>query len=798
MSGLSEARNVSISTAGYEDGLGRRSVRFDREVGGMLECLHLRPELGAFEASLRERAGAFTALDDERFVRIRTIARDGQGVVVVSELVAGQRLSDVIETRQRDAAAGFGIDAAFGFLLQTLPALSTLHAASIVHGTLAPGRIIVTPSSQIVLLDGIYAPALERLKLHRHALWSTLWLMAPPSAGAARFDRQGDVVQAVMCALVLALGRLIEGPGDPAVLVPLVQEVAELAEIRAGREFADGVQRFLGSALPLLGRRPMVGTDEAAAEIRQLATVIGAEASHAALADLVRFEPAARMPVAAARPAAVPIVARTAPRPEPPVLRLVESTPVVPDTPEAPAVARVAPTPAPVPKPVSAPEPVTEAAPVVPPAPVTPAVGFTSREAVSAQPRVVPAPSVNLPVVATTAAMPPPAALTAAPPAPPVTADPPARPSVSPVPPPVAFTPVAVTPPPSFTPAPVAPPLPKFTPTPPPVSFTPAPAIGLAPIQAKLHAPPPAPAPPAAPPVAAPASVRVRAEPPSGYAPARTAFDDSPRALPFLDRAAAEPAGFPWKLAAAVVLVIAVAIVAGRSYLQPAPETASASAAAGDAAAATPPPAALVEKAGSLVIDSQPSGAKVTMDGADVGVTPLKLDAVSPGRHALVIATETASVRRTVRVEAGKLVTLDVPVYSGWVSVFAPITLEVAAGGRSVGSTETGKIMLPPGRHVLTLSNREFGFTETRTVEIHPGEERPLNVEPMGRVNINAHPWAEVWIDGRKAGETPMANLPVMLGTRSFILKHPLYGDRRITATITTTPAALSVDFTKQ
>jgi len=797
MSGLSEARNVSISTAGYEDGLGRRSVRFDREVGGMLECLHLRPELGAFEASLRERAGAFTALDDERFVRIRTIARDGQGVVVVSELVAGQRLSDVIETRQRDAAAGFGIDAAFGFLLQTLPALSTLHAASIVHGALAPGRIIVTPSSQIVLLDGIYAPALERLKLNRHALWSTLWLMAPPSAGAARFDRQGDVVQAVMCALVLALGRPIEGPGDPAVLVPLVQEVAELAEIRAGREFADGVQRFLGSALPLLGRRPMVGTDEAAAEIRQLATVIGAEASHAALADLVRFEPAPRMPVAAARPVAVPIVARTAPRPEPPVLRLVESTPVVPDTPEAPAVARAAPTPAPVPKPVSAPEPVIEAAPVVPLAPVTPAVGLTSREAVSAEPRVVPAPPVNLPVVATTAAMPPPAAFTAPPPAPPVTADPPAPPPVSPVPPPVAFTPVAVTPPPSFTPAPVAPPVPKFTPTAPPVSFTPAPTIGLAPIQAKLHAPPPAPAPPAASPVAAPASVRVRAEPPSGYAPARTAFDDSPRALPFLDRAAAEPAGFPWKLAAAVVLVIAVAIVAGRSYLQPAPETASA-AAAGDAAGATPPPAAPVEKAGSLVIDSQPSGAKVTMDGADVGVTPLKLDAVSPGRHALVIATETASVRRTVRVEAGKLVTLDVPVYSGWVSVFAPITLEVAAGGRSVGSTETGKIMLPPGRHVLTLSNREFGFTETRTVEIHPGEERPLNVEPMGRVNINAHPWAEVWIDGRKAGETPMANLPVLLGTRSFILKHPLYGDRRITATITTTPAALSVDFTKQ
>jgi hypothetical protein len=105
--------------------------------------------------------------------------------------------------------------------------------------------------------------------------------------------------------------------------------------------------------------------------------------------------------------------------------------------------------------------------------------------------------------------------------------------------------------------------------------------------------------------------------------------------------------------------------------------------------------------------------------------------------------------------------------------------------------------MLPPGRHTLTLSNRDYGFSETRTVEIHPGEERPLNIEPMGRVNINAHPWAEVWVDGKRAGETPIANLQVLLGTRVFTFKHPLYGERRVTSTITSSAAALSVDFTK-
>ena len=39
----------SQSSSGYEDGLGRRVLAFDRETGEMLERLVLRPELSAFE-----------------------------------------------------------------------------------------------------------------------------------------------------------------------------------------------------------------------------------------------------------------------------------------------------------------------------------------------------------------------------------------------------------------------------------------------------------------------------------------------------------------------------------------------------------------------------------------------------------------------------------------------------------------------------------------------------------------------------------------------------------------------------
>ena len=80
-------------------------------------------------------------------------------------------------------------------------------------------------------------------------------------------------------------------------------------------------------------------------------------------------------------------------------------------------------------------------------------------------------------------------------------------------------------------------------------------------------------------------------------------------------------------------------------------------------------------------------------------------------------------------------------------------------------------------------------------IEISPGEERVLNLRPTGKVNLNASPWAEVWVDGTRAGETPLANLEVALGTREFVFKHPQYGERRLTATITTRGEALSVDF---
>lgn len=717
-------------------------MRFDREVGGMLECLHLRPELTLFEPLVRRAAAELAALDDERFARVRAVERGEHGLVVVSELVAGERLADLLESRQDDAALA-GLDAAFGFLLQALPAIVRLHAIGLVHGTLAPERVILTATSQVVLLDAIYGDALDRLRLSRKTLWTTLSLLPPPAAGSTRIDSRLDVSQIALCALALALARPIRSD-SPIELIPLLEEVTDIAQIRCGERFSDDLRLLFGAMLPGLAQGRIVSAETAAAEVERLAREIGEDTALAALADLARFDSSA--PAAAAAPAP----------PEP--LRLVSVR-----EPE-----RVK-TPAPRPHEVAAPMVVT---PPSPPVIVEPSVAMPEAPVTAAAPPAV--------VIAATAPVtiapppvsidPPPASIAPTP----VPSQPPPPPQVMVEPPPVT---IAIAPPTPFQP--------------PPIPVQPAPAIRVQ--------PPPVVAPPAPPVVAAePAVLRIKSERPTGYVPPRPpAHAELPsRAVPFgnFSEASGTRSRLPWKLAAAAALVMLVGITAGRDYLL---------GGAAPAPAATEPapvptkgtPAAA--PTGTLSVTTQPAGARVTLNGSDVGVTPLVLEGVAVGRHLVTVATDTVTLRRSVKVETGKQAALDIPVYSGWIAVFSPITLQVSRDGKSLGSSDGARIMLPPGRHILTFTNREFSFSATQTVEVTAGEERAINLSPKGSVNVNALPWAEVWVDGARVGETPLANLQVPLGTREFVFRHPQHGERKLVATITTSAAALSVDFTK-
>ncbi len=313
-----------------------------------------------------------------------------------------------------------------------------------------------------------------------------------------------------------------------------------------------------------------------------------------------------------------------------------------------------------------------------------------------------------------------------------------------------------------------------------------------------------APPPPTMAPAPATIGLRVKQDLPIGYTPvatreSRRETGATMSALPYVQRGVTENTPpFPWKPIAGVVVLVLVGVGVGFAYwpdgkAKPAPV---------ETVAARPPAAAaaavLAGNVGSIVITTQPPGARVLFDGKTMGETPVTLNGVAAGRHTITFQTLTGSVKRTVKVEAGKTLTLDVPVGSGWVAVFAPITLDIAENGKAIGTAEQGRLMLSPGRHELTLSNREFGYSEVRTVEVEPGEERSITVQPTGEVNLNAVPFAEVWIDGKKIETTPIAKLQVPLGTHEIVFKHPQFGERTKTAVVTaSTPVTIMVDFTK-
>jgi len=208
---------------------------------------------------------------------------------------------------------------------------------------------------------------------------------------------------------------------------------------------------------------------------------------------------------------------------------------------------------------------------------------------------------------------------------------------------------------------------------------------------------------------------------------------------------------------------------------------------------------------GQLAVQSEPAGAKVIVDGTERGTAPLTIPDLTPGDHKVELqGSDGAGAKHTVTVQAGGTASLVVPMgavaaggpVSGWVSVKAPFTLEIREQGRLIGTTDADRLMLAAGRHELDLSNDSLGYKATRVVQVAPGKVAAIGLElPMGTINLNAAPWAEVWIDGRRVGETPIGNLSVSIGPHEVVFKHPQLGEKRHAISVTLdAPVRLSVD----
>ena len=193
---------------------------------------------------------------------------------------------------------------------------------------------------------------------------------------------------------------------------------------------------------------------------------------------------------------------------------------------------------------------------------------------------------------------------------------------------------------------------------------------------------------------------------------------------------------------------------------------------------------------GQVEIASDPPGARITIDGARRGVTPLTLP-LPPGQHTVLVSDGTTNVSRTVNVAAGATSTVMAALaptgtVAGWLTITTPFELQVLEGGNLLGTTSTPKLMLTAGHHDLVLRNTTLGFETRIPVEIQTGKTlmSPVTV-PNGTLSVNALPWATVLLDGKEIGTTPIANLDVPLGTHDLTFRHPQLGERKQSIVVT-------------
>jgi hypothetical protein len=210
------------------------------------------------------------------------------------------------------------------------------------------------------------------------------------------------------------------------------------------------------------------------------------------------------------------------------------------------------------------------------------------------------------------------------------------------------------------------------------------------------------------------------------------------------------------------------------------------------------------EDVGHLQITTEPLRARVSVDGEPRGIAPLSLTNLPVGTHIVRLEAEgSAALDRRVVIRPRETTSLVVTMSGGtqpafgWVSIASPIVLQVFEAGQLLGTTETERIVMATGRHQIELANRPLGYQESRAIQVPAGAGASLKVElPSGSVNLNALPWAEVWIDNQRVGDTPIGNHRLTIGSHRVLFRHPQLGDRSEEFTVTLTkPARVAVDF---
>ena len=168
-----------------------------------------------------------------------------------------------------------------------------------------------------------------------------------------------------------------------------------------------------------------------------------------------------------------------------------------------------------------------------------------------------------------------------------------------------------------------------------------------------------------------------------------------------------------------------------------------------------------------MVLETDASGGNVVVTSRQTATDPLQL-AVAPDLGWVRVTappTEAPAAGPAGQASAGIL------------RVSSPIAFTVVEGEQTLGSVPGADIRLPAGRHEIEFVNAALGYRSRQVLHVEAGQTLSVHVAPpRGLVTIDASPWAEVSVDGRAIGRTPIGPLPLMPGEHQFTFSHPSGG----------------------
>ena len=257
-SGLDIEETLSIDHvrwSGFRDGLGERENGVD-EQGFSIELLRLRKEFNSLALPLTDRILRLIDFDRPGATRALRVDQDENSprLILVSERAPGFRLSELLE---RGAERGVIPDlGAALYIMRRLLATATAmqRATDVPHLAIAPERIQITPRGSVVIVEAALAGAIEAFGARMpRAVQQAVRL---PRLDAATDGPQADIARITIVGMAMIVGRPLDPSEEIDPLSPVVQEVVEVAAVRAGDLFAAAFTPWLDRAIsldPLLG-----------------------------------------------------------------------------------------------------------------------------------------------------------------------------------------------------------------------------------------------------------------------------------------------------------------------------------------------------------------------------------------------------------------------------------------------------------------------------------------------------------------------------------------------------------------